>query len=167
MHAGSTVGNQRTQFKRMANQIICRPARARPGALDRAITGHIHIATPIHPSRGALDVAQPHTHMFSQSKRTFALNTCQVSSQTFQALILPTPSAAWCACLCTPPLTARRRYTMGKTKTEHASEALDESTVEDGRNYDELVLRVAPIAKPLASKKLTKKLYKVRTSHQT
>ena len=56
---------------------------------------------------------------------------------------------------------------MGKTKTEHASEALDESTVEDGRNYDELVLRVAPIAKPLASKKLTKKLYKVRTSHQT
>ena len=32
---------------------------------------------------------------------------------------------------------------------------------DDARPYEDLVLRVAPIAKPLASKKFTKKLYKV------
>jgi len=31
-----------------------------------------------------------------------------------------------------------------------------------GRSYDELVARICVIAKPLASEKLTKKLYKVR-----
>ena len=57
---------------------------------------------------------------------------------------------------------------MGKTKSEGGDAALDESTVEDSsRPYEELALRVAPIAKPLASKKLTKKLYKVRCQLQS
>ncbi|XP_076812706.1 H/ACA ribonucleoprotein complex subunit 2-like protein [Clavelina lepadiformis] len=46
---------------------------------------------------------------------------------------------------------------MGKVKSDSV---LDNSVREDGKTYEELLLYLNPISKPLASKKLTKRLYK-------
>lgn len=49
---------------------------------------------------------------------------------------------------------------MGKEKKEKRKSEVIEDTDKEGK-WEELILRVGPIAQPLASRKLTKKLYKV------
>ncbi|KAJ3589118.1 hypothetical protein NHX12_009966 [Muraenolepis orangiensis] len=52
---------------------------------------------------------------------------------------------------------------MGKTKKEKASSEVEEAPAPAGaveKSYDELITNINPIAQPLASRKLSKKLYK-------
>ncbi|CAL8363733.1 unnamed protein product [Lota lota] len=50
---------------------------------------------------------------------------------------------------------------MGKTKKEKASgEVEEETTGGNEKSYQELIVNINPIAQPLASRKLSKKLYK-------
>eukprot|EP00047_Mylnosiga_fluctuans_P001716 m.221610 g.221610 ORF g.221610 m.221610 type:complete len:155 (+) comp10617_c0_seq1:644-1108(+) len=58
---------------------------------------------------------------------------------------------------------------MGKSKKEKTEEEVPkgEEAGEDEGNYDELVKRISAISNPLASKKLTKKIYKtVKRAHK-
>ena len=50
---------------------------------------------------------------------------------------------------------------MGKSKKERRESEAPEDDQEKTVNWDTLVERVSPIANPLASRKLTRKLYKV------
>ena len=53
------------------------------------------------------------------------------------------------------------KYSMGVKKESTANETLNESSVNgSAASYEELVKLVTPIAKPLATRKLTKKIYK-------
>lgn len=50
---------------------------------------------------------------------------------------------------------------MGKENKEKRKSAVDEDDMNKEERWDELVGQVGPIAKPLASRKLTKKIFKV------
>ncbi len=54
-----------------------------------------------------------------------------------------------------------KSHRVGKTKKEEEASEAAGAPEEEGPDYDELVKRVNAISNPLASKKLTKKIYKV------